>query len=100
MLKEKTKQLHQSVRPFTYADNRRSTLQIINTILPLMITWTLGYLSVSISNWLALAFAIIASGFLVRTFLIFHHCNHCSFYHYKKNNETFGSINSALTSFT
>src|SRR5699024_3963471 len=99
MLKEKTKQLHQSVRPFTYADNRRSTLQIINTILPLIITWTLGYLSVSISNWLALAFAIVAAGFLVRTFIIFHDCTHGSFYHDKKKNDLLGTITGVLTSF-
>ena len=99
MLKERTKQLHQSVKPYTYADNRRSTLQIFNTILPLMITWTLGYLSVSISNWLALAFAIIAAGLLVRTFIIFHDCTHGSFYHDKKKNDILGTITGVLTSF-
>src|SRR5699024_1241831 len=99
MLKERTKQLHQSVKPYTYADNRRSTLQIFNTILPLMITWTLGYLSVSILNWLALAFAIIAAGLLVRTFIIFYCCTHGSFYHDKKKNDHLGTITGALTSF-
>src|SRR5699024_185811 len=77
MSKEKTAQLHKSVRPYTFADNKKSIIQILNTILPLFIFWALAYVSVSYSILLALFFAIIASGLIIRTFIIFHDCTHC-----------------------
>src|SRR5690625_7999646 len=93
MSKVKTAQLHKSVRPYTFANNKKSVFQILNTILPLFVSWTLAYLSVSYSIWLALFFAIIASGLIIRTFIIFHYCTHGSFFH---NNSLYDSIGSLI----
>jgi len=99
MSKAKTAQLHKSVRPYTFADNKKSIIQILNTILPLFISWTLAYISISYSILLALVFTILASGLIIRTFIIFHDCTHGSFFHNKKLNDTVGTITGVLTMF-
>src|SRR5699024_38050 len=99
MSKEKTITLHKSVKPFAKANHTKSNIQILNTILPLFVCWTLAYLSVSISAWLAAGIAIIASGFIVRTFIIFHDCTHGSFYQSKKKNNILGTITGIITLF-
>src|SRR5690625_911978 len=99
MSKEKTAQLHKSVRPYTFADNKKSIIQMLNTILHLSICWTLAYVSISYSILLALVFTILASGLIIRTFTIFHDCTHASFFHNKKLNDTIGTITGVLTMF-
>ena len=42
---------------------------------------------------------VIASGFVVRTFIIFHDCTHGSFFKSKKANDIVGNITGILTSF-
>lgn len=99
MLKEKTKKLHKSVAPYTKANNKKSIIQLSNTILPLCLFWFLSLKSLSISVWFTLAFAVIAAGFVVRTFIIFHDCTHGSFFNNKKKNDTIGTITGVLTLF-
>src|SRR5699024_207523 len=97
--REKTVQLHIKVRPYAVADHRKSTLQIFNTIIPLLLTWVLAYLLMPVSVFLSIALAVLASGLIVRTFIIFHDCTHGSFYHNKKLNDTLGTITGVLTTF-
>lgn len=99
MSKEKTMKLHKSVAPFAKSDNRKSIIQIINTIPPLLILWFLAYQSLSVSIWLTLALSVAAAGFVVRTFIIFHDCTHGSFFKSKKANEIVGTITGVLTLF-
>ncbi|MBO1002823.1 fatty acid desaturase [Pseudogracilibacillus auburnensis] len=99
MSKEKTVQLHKSVAPFTHANNRKSIIQIINTIPPVFLCWFFAFQSLSISIWLAFVFSILASGFVVRTFIIFHDCTHGSFFHHKKTNDFLGTLTGVITLF-
>lgn len=99
MSKEKTMTLHKSVKPFANANHRKSTMQLLNTISPLLVTWVLAYLSMSVSIWLAAGLAVVASGFIVRTFIIFHDCTHGSFYQSKKKNNLLGTITGIITLF-
>lgn len=99
MLKEKVRQLKKSVAPYTKADNKKSIFQLINTLVPLVVFWSLSYISLEISILLTLFFAVIASGFIVRTFIIFHDCTHGSFFHHKKWNDTIGTITGIMTLF-
>lgn len=99
MSKEKTMTLHKSVKPFANANHRKSTMQLLNTISPLLVTWILAYLSMSVSIWLAAGLAVVASGFIVRTFIIFHDCTHGSFYQSKKKNNLLGTITGIITLF-
>ncbi len=99
MSKEKTMQLRKLVAPFEKSDMSASVKQIINTIPPFFILWFLAYLSLDVSIFLTLALAIAASGFIVRTFIIFHDCTHGSFFKSKKANAILGTITGILTLF-
>jgi omega-6 fatty acid desaturase (delta-12 desaturase) len=50
------------------------------------------YLTLGVSYWVVLAIAVPASGFLVRTFIIFHDCSHGSFLPSKRANAWLGTI--------
>lgn len=85
--------------PFQKSETRKSTWQIINTVVPFLGLWTLAYLSLSISLWLGIGIAIMASGFFIRLFIIFHDCGHHSFFANRRANEIVGIITGALTFF-
>jgi omega-6 fatty acid desaturase (delta-12 desaturase) len=55
------------------------------------------YLSLAISWWLTVPLAVIAGGFLVRIFIIFHDCGHGSFVKSRTANDTIGFITGMLT---
>ncbi|WP_172370362.1 fatty acid desaturase [Sporosarcina jiandibaonis] len=99
MSKEKTMKLHKNVAPFAKSDKKKSIIQLVNTIPPLFIFWFLAYQSLSVSVWLMLPFAIIAAGFVIRTFIIFHDCTHGSFFKDRKANDIVGTITGVLTLF-
>ena len=75
----------------------RSVWQLINTLVPYAALWFLMYLCLSVSWWLVVPLAILASGFLVRTFIIFHDCGHGSFFKSRKANDAWGYITGVLT---
>ncbi|GKV68497.1 fatty acid desaturase [Sporosarcina sp. NCCP-2716] len=99
MSKEKTKQLHKNVAPFAKSDKKKSIIQLLNTIPPLLILWFAAYQALSVSIWLTAGLCIIASGFVVRTFIIFHDCTHGSFFKNKKANDIVGTFTGVLTLF-
>lgn len=59
---------------------RKSWWQLINSILPYLGLWIAMIYSLEISYWLTLGLSVLASGFLVRIFIIFHDCGHGSFF--------------------
>jgi acyl-lipid omega-6 desaturase (Delta-12 desaturase) len=75
----------------------RSVWQIVNTVVPYAALWYLMYLSLAVSWWLVLPLAILAGGFMVRLFIIFHDCGHGSFFRSRKANDVFGIISGMLT---
>lgn len=96
---EKTKKLRKDVAPFAKSELKTSILQIFNTIVPLLVIWAAGYYLLQFSPWLTVACSVLASGFVVRTFIIFHDCTHGSFFKSKKANDIVGNITGILTSF-
>jgi omega-6 fatty acid desaturase (delta-12 desaturase) len=58
--------------------------------------WYLIYLSLSISYWLTVPLALLAGGFLVRVFIIFHDCGHGSFFKSRVVNDTLGILTGVL----
>jgi omega-6 fatty acid desaturase (delta-12 desaturase) len=74
----------------------RGLWQILNTLVPYVGLWYLMYLSLSVSFWLALPLALLAGGFLVRVFIIFHDCAHGSFFKSARANEILGNIAGVL----
>ncbi len=75
---------------------RRSLWQLINTLVPYGALWYLMYLSLGVSYWLTGALALVAAGFLVRVFIIFHDCGHGSFFESRKANDVLGAITGLL----
>ncbi|MED3662592.1 fatty acid desaturase [Ureibacillus sp. FSL K6-8385] len=96
---EKTKKLRREVAPFAKSETKKSVIQIINTILPLLFFWGIGYSFANTNPWVSVLCGVIASGFVVRTFIIFHDCTHGSFFKSKKANDAVGNITGILTSF-
>jgi len=75
---------------------RRGFRQIINTLVPYLALWFLMYLSLRISYLLTGALTVLAGGFLIRVFVIFHDCGHGSFFKSRKANDSLGSITGVL----
>src|SRR5690349_17113741 len=75
----------------------RASWQIVNTIGSYAALWCLMYLAQSVSWWLSLPLAVLAGGFMVRTFIIFHDCGHGSFFKSRLANDVWGYIAGVLT---
>ncbi len=71
--------------------------QVINTVVPYAALWCLMYFSLRVSWWLAVPLAVLAGGFLVRAFIIFHDCGHGSFVPSAKTNDALGFLTGVLT---
>ncbi|TFE01807.1 fatty acid desaturase [Jeotgalibacillus sp. R-1-5s-1] len=99
MTKQKIAELRKSVSPYEKTDLKASVRQMINTIPPFFILWFLAYQSLEISYLLTLGLGIIAAGFVVRIFIIFHDCCHGSFFKNKKLNNLVGTITGIITMF-
>jgi omega-6 fatty acid desaturase (delta-12 desaturase) len=100
MSKEKIAQLRKHVSPFEKADIKASVRQMINTTLPFLVLWFLAYETLKLSVFLAIPLAILAAGFFLRMFIIFHDCTHGSFFKNKKANAIAGTITGILTLFS
>ncbi|UQZ84676.1 Fatty acid desaturase [Paenibacillus konkukensis] len=86
-----------SIAPYERPHIKHSMWQMINTLVPFFALWYLAYLSLTVSYWLTLAFAVVAGGFLIRIFIIFHDCCHKSFFRNRTANEVVGTITGILT---
>ncbi|SDN81149.1 fatty acid desaturase [Halobacillus aidingensis] len=99
MNKDKQRELKKSVSAFAKPDTKAGIRQLINTIIPFVLLWILAYASLSVSVWLAVPAAMIAGGFVIRLFIIFHDCTHQSFLKSQKANRIIGTITGILTLF-
>ena len=86
----------QIVSKYNKPDTLKSIWQIINSLGPYILLWYLMYLSMGISYWITIGLAFIASGFLVRMFIIFHDCGHGSFFKSRRANKIVGTILGSL----
>ncbi|QNK59085.1 fatty acid desaturase [Paenibacillus sp. PAMC21692] len=93
----KQSQLKKSVAPFERNDLKVSIRQLANTLLPLIVLWAAAYWSLSVSYLLTLGIGVLASAFVVRTFIIFHDCCHGSFFSNKRANDILGIITGVIT---
>jgi hypothetical protein len=64
----------------------RSLLDLATSVVPYLALSVLMYLAVDVSYLLVLAVAVPASGFLLRTYIVFHDCAHGSFLPAKRVN--------------
>ena len=77
--------------PYAVASPRRSALNLATSVLPYAALWVAMYLSLRTSYLVTLAIAVVAAGFRVRTFIVFHDCTHGSFLPTKRANTWLGT---------
>jgi acyl-lipid omega-6 desaturase (Delta-12 desaturase) len=80
------------VGPYQRPSKLRSNWQLINSIIPYLGIMVAMYFSLAISYWLTLAISVIAAGFLVRIFIIFHDCCHRSLFKSRQADSVWGMI--------
>ena len=80
------------VAKYAKPDLGRSLWQVANTLIPYFVLWGLMIWSIQISYWITLGLSILAAGFLMRTFIIFHDCGHGSFFKSQKANDFLGRV--------
>ncbi|SDW41104.1 fatty acid desaturase [Paenibacillus sp. CF384] len=95
----KISQLKQSITPYEKPHTKSSLIQLANTLGPLLLLWYAAYASLALSYWISLPLTLVAAGFLVRTFIIFHDCCHQSFFRNRKANDILGTILGVMTLF-
>jgi acyl-lipid omega-6 desaturase (Delta-12 desaturase) len=78
------------VSKYNTPDLLKSWWQIVNSVGPYAILWVLMIKSLEVSYWLTLLLSVLAAGFLVRIFIIFHDCGHGSFFKSKRMNTIVG----------
>lgn len=66
--------------------------QIINSVGSYVILWVIMVKTIEISYWITLLLSVLAAGFMVRIFIIFHDCGHGSFFKSKRLNKVVGII--------
>ncbi|MGM8215952.1 fatty acid desaturase [Bacillaceae bacterium W0354] len=91
--------LKKNIKPYENPNPKSSVWQLVNTIPTFFILWFLAYQALSVSIWLSLGISIIAAGFVVRIFIIFHDCCHGSFFKNRKLNHVIGNLTGIITMF-
>lgn len=86
-----------TVSKYQNPDPVKSWWQIGTSLVPYVAVWVLMVFSLQVSYWLTLALAVIAAGFMIRTFIIFHDCGHGSFFESRRSNDALGIITGILT---
>src|SRR5678810_1079809 len=75
------------VAKYAIPDLARSLWQVANTLIPYFVLWGLMIWSIQTSYWITLGLSVLAAGFLMRTFIIFHDCGHGSFFKSQRAND-------------
>ncbi|MHB1319905.1 MAG: fatty acid desaturase [Anaerolineae bacterium] len=81
------------------ADRRKAIRQIVTSIGPYLVLWALmiAAMRTGLPYIVTLSLAVVAAGFVIRTFIIFHDCCHGSFFASKRANQVVGTITGILT---
>lgn len=82
--------INKSIEKYQVPSLEKSIWQIANTFIPYVGLWILIKYSLSVSYWLTAFFIVLAAGFLVRLFIIFHDCGHGSYFKSQKLNRRLG----------
>jgi omega-6 fatty acid desaturase (delta-12 desaturase) len=86
-----------AVEPFTGANSRRATVQLITTLGLLCATGTAIHFAAKQSYLAALVLALPMAGLIVRTFILMHDCAHGSFFASRRINDAVGFVTGVLT---
>ncbi|MBA3300987.1 MAG: fatty acid desaturase, partial [Thermoleophilaceae bacterium] len=86
----------EDIAPYAQAHLGRSVLDLATSVLPYLVLSVGMYLLLDVSYWLVLALAIPTSGFLLRTYIVFHDCTHGSFLRTERGNLILGTLTGLL----
>lgn len=81
----------EDLAPFATARTPRAVIDLLTSVVPYLAGMVLMYLALDVSYWLTLAIAVPTSGFLTRTFIVFHDCTHGSFMPSRRANVWIGT---------
>src|SRR5580700_1717107 len=76
---------YRSLTRYEKSDTRKTTWQLVNTIVPYLGTWAVmvAMLKHHLPYYSIIPVMLISAGLLVRVFIVFHDCGHGSFYNSK-----------------
>jgi omega-6 fatty acid desaturase (delta-12 desaturase) len=81
-----------NVTKYQAASPWRARWQLLNSFVPYALLWFAMDRALAVSYLLMVPIALLAAGFLVRIFIIFHDCGHASFFRSKRANNITGVI--------
>ena len=82
---------------FTRPDTKRSIIQLLTTIIPLVALWAAMIVTVDDAYWVTLLLSIPAAAFTVRLFIIQHDCGHHSYFSSRRLNDLVGRFIGVVT---
>ena len=82
----------ESLAPYAKPHIGRSVLDLLTSVVPYLVLFYVMYRLLDVSYLLTLAVGVLAAGFLLRTYIVFHDCTHGSFLPTKRANALLGSV--------
>lgn len=76
--------------PYMTSNDWRATYQLLNTVIPYILLWSLAAPAASISLWLLPPIMVLITLFSVRCFSLMHDCGHYSLFRSKRVNRVVG----------
>jgi omega-6 fatty acid desaturase (delta-12 desaturase) len=81
-----------ALAPYATPSVPRSILGLLTSVVPYLALLVAMYYSIAVSYFLTLAISVVAAGFLLRTYIVFHDCSHGSYLPSKRANIWLGSM--------
>jgi len=81
-----------ALAPYAVSRPGKGVANILTSVVPYLALIAAAALALRTSVALALTLSVLASGFLLRTFIVFHDCAHGSFFPSKRTNAVLGGI--------
>ncbi len=89
--------LRELIAPYTKPDTRRSTIQLLTTVLPYLAMMAALFVGLAYHVWAALLVIVPTALLLVRLFMIQHDCGHRAFFKSRWANNLLGTFLGVLT---
>jgi omega-6 fatty acid desaturase (delta-12 desaturase) len=96
-IKNTTSSWMEIVSKYNFSDPVMSWWQVINSVVPYLLLWAAMVWSLEISYLLTLLLSVVAAGFLIRIFIIFHDCGHGSFFKSRLLSRIVGIVTGLMT---
>ncbi|HKJ35041.1 MAG TPA: fatty acid desaturase [Solirubrobacterales bacterium] len=82
--------------PYAQPSPWRTALDLLTAPVAYLALWPVMVLALDVSYWLTLAISVLAAGFLLRTFIVFHDCTHGSLFRSRGANRWVGRFTGLL----